>query len=323
MSASRTGRRAADTALDSRRFFVAALVCALIVLLSSCAIGGTPTPLVSEPAANRTTIRVGSYEFQENQVLAEVYGAALRRAGLPVEVLVGLGTREIVAPALEQGYVDFVVDYMGSSLNWVDPGNESGYGQPDSVYNIVRTKYAERGIDALPFAQAEDQNGYVVRETFSRQRQVTRISDLAPIAGSLVFGGPPECPARRFCLIGLRDVYGLNFRDVRLFDRRADIAAALTDGEIDVGMLETTDPRLSGTELVLLEDDRGLQPRENIVPLVRDEVMNRYGQQIMDAVAPVTAALTTVQLIELNRAVAVNGLSPKQAAQAWLDRQGV
>jgi osmoprotectant transport system substrate-binding protein len=238
-----------------------------------------------------------------------------------VEVLTGLGTREIVAPALEQGHVDFVVDYLGAALNWLEPGTELGHGELDAAYSALRTKYAARGIEVLPFAQAEDINGFAVRGTFAMQRRVSRLSDLAPIAGSLVFGAPPECPIRRTCLIGLQEVYGLHFREVRLFERRSDTAAALVASEIDVGMLETTDPRLSGTQLVLLQDDRGLQPRENIVPLVRHEVMSRYGPRITDAVAPVTAALTTAQLIELNRDVEVEGLSPAQAARAWLDRR--
>jgi osmoprotectant transport system substrate-binding protein len=301
-----------------RRFRLVALVCAVAIVMTSC-FGGDP-----EPSPNRTedrrAIRVASYDYTENQVLAELYAQALRRAGLPVEVLTGLGTREIVAPALEQGQVDFVVDYLGASLNWVLPGTDRAHGDPGSVHALLQTEYASRGVDVLPFAMAEDRNGFVVRGTFARQRQVSRLSDLAPIAHSLVFAGPPECPSRRFCLLGLEEVYGLKFGEVRLLERRSDTAAALMDGEVDVGMLETTDPRLSGTQLVLLQDDRGLQPQENIVPLVRTDIMRRYEQRITEAIQPVTAALTTPQLIELNRDVEIEGFSPTEAARIWLDR---
>lgn len=301
-----------------RRFRFALLVGALGILVTSCSGDGVDPS--GQPTGDRQAIRVASYDYTENQVLAELYAQALRRAGLPVEVLDGLGTREIVAPALEQGHVDFVVDYLGASLNWLLPGTDLAHGDPQQVHKLLQTEYASRGVGVLPFASAEDRNGYAVRGTFARQRQVTKLSDLEPIAPSLVFAGPPECPSRRFCLIGLEQVYGLKFREVRLLERRADTAAALIDGEIDVGMLETTDPRLSGTQLVLLQDDRGLQPQENIVPLVRHEVMRRYGQRITDAVSPVTAALTTPQLIELNRDVEIEGFSPAQAAHIWLDR---
>jgi osmoprotectant transport system substrate-binding protein len=300
------------------RFRLWALVCAAAIVMTSC-FGADPEPSPN-PTGDRRAIRVASYDFTENQVLAELYAQAFRKAGLPVEVLAGLGTREIVAPALEQGQVDFVVDYLGASLNWLLPGTDLAHGDPNAVHALLQTEYASRGVDALPFAMAEDRNGFAVRGTFARQRQVSRLSDLAPIAHSLVFAGPPECPSRRFCLLGLEEVYGLQFREVRLLERRADTAAALLDGEIDVGMLETTDPRLSGTQLVLLQDDKGLQPQENIVPLMRTEIVRRYGQRISDAIRPVTAGLTTAQLIELNRDVEIEGFSPAEAARIWLDR---
>jgi osmoprotectant transport system substrate-binding protein len=315
-------RRTISSSVRSRlrRFSLSALVCAVAIVLTSC-FGGDSGP-APNPTGDRRAIRVASYDYTENQVLAELYSQALQRAGLPVEVLTGLGTREIVAPALEQGHVDFVVDYLGASLNWVLPGTDLAHGDPKAVHALLQTEYASRGVDVLPYALAEDRNGFAVRGTFARQRQVSKISDLAPIAHSLVFAGPPECPSRRFCLLGLEEVYGLKFREVRLLERRSDTAAALMDGEIDVGMLETTDPRLSGTQLVLLQDDRGLQPQENIVPLVRREVMQRDGERISKAIEPVTAGLTTAQLIELNRDVDIEGFSPAEAARIWLDRHG-
>jgi osmoprotectant transport system substrate-binding protein len=249
-----------------------------------------------------------------------VYGQALRRAGLPVQMEVGLGTREIVEPALEQGQIDFVVDYLGTALDFLVPNTSQNHGPAESVHAALRQQLSSRGVAVLPFAAAEDKNGFAVTAAFARSRGVSRLSDLTPMSRSLVLGGPPECPARRYCAAGLKRVYGLEFRSFRAIPTRAGTATALTIGEIDVGMLETTDPRLAQGRLLLLQDDRGLQPRENVVPLVRQATLRAYGDRIEKAIAPVTAALTTDEMIKLNRAVEVERRTPAEAAAAWLQR---
>ena len=115
-------------------------------------------------------------------------------------------------------------------------------------------------------------------------------------------------------------MYGLHFAHVEEIDSRAATATALESGEIDVGLLETTDAQLAGGEFVLLGDDKGLQPRENIVPLVRQQVIDEYGQAFADTVESVTSHLTTADLIELNRRVEIQGKSPSEVASEWLDR---
>jgi osmoprotectant transport system substrate-binding protein len=298
------------------RLIVGLVVSLVAGLLAGCSDSGTGGPAAQRP------VRIASYDFVENQVLAELYGEAMRRAGIPVRIESGLGTREIVEPALQQGQVDFVVDYLGTALDFLVPGTEQNHGSPESVHKALAQQLSSRGITALEFAAASDQNGFVVRKSFARQRGVSRLSDLVPMASLLVLGGPPECPRRRYCLVGLESVYGLEFASFRPIPTRAATATALTLGEIDVGMLETTDPRLAGDQLVLLNDDRGLQPVENVVPLVRQETLRQY-DDLEDAVAPVTAALTTAELVKLNHAVEVQHQSPAAAAAAWLDMHPV
>jgi len=267
-----------------------------------------------------TTVVVASYDFVENQILAELYTQALRRAGVSAEVVTALGTREVVEPALEQGKVDLVVDYLGTALDFLVPATPLSHGTAEQVHAALLTEFAPRGVSVMPFAAAEDKNGFAVSAGFSSAEQVRRLSDLIPLADTLVLGGPPECPERRYCGMGLRQVYGLDFRTFKEMSTRSATATALETGEIDVGLLETTDPRLSGTALVLLEDDRGLQPRENVVPLVRTAMLTAYDGRIEAAIEPVTAGLTTAELIELNRAVEIESTTHASAAKAWLDR---
>jgi osmoprotectant transport system substrate-binding protein len=175
----------------------------------------------------------------------------------------------------------------------------------------------ERDVEVLEVARAEDQNGFAVTTAFAARHGVGRLSELAALAPELTFGGPPECPDRPLCLPGLREVYGLEFGAVRSMPSRAATVEALVAGQIDVGLLETTDARLGIAPVTLLTDDRALQPRENVVPLVREDVAERWGDALTDALDETSAHLTTAGLVRLNRAVELDGATPAEAAAQW------
>jgi osmoprotectant transport system substrate-binding protein len=283
----------------------------LLVLLAAC--GGT-----DRPATGGTTIRFASYDFPENQILTEVYAVAARRAGLSVSVQHGVGTREVVQPALQQGVVDVVVDYLGTALAFSAPDRSARGQTTDQLAGALGQVLGRRGVTVLDAAAAEDQNGFAVTTAFGAEKRVGRLSELASLASGLVFGGPPECPERPFCLRGLRDVYGLHFAEVLSMASRGATVEALVSGEIDVGLLETTDARLSVAPVMLLIDDLGLQPHENVVPLVRTHVLDRW-PKLEKALDDVSARLDTADLVALNAAVELHGLTPAEAAARWWD----
>lgn len=289
------------------------LAALIAVLLAGCAAG----PRV--PAELTNAVRVASYDFTENQVLAEVYALALRRAGVPVSIQHGVGTREVVEPALEQGVVDVVVDYLGTALDFVQPQGSSAGRSPDDLHGALAAAMKPRGVSVLHPSSAEDQNGFAVSHAFATAHGVTRLSELAPLAEGLTLGAPPECPTRPLCLPGLRSVYGLDFGKVDAMPSRAATVEALLAGQIDVGLLETTDARLATTPVTLLADDRGLQPHENVVPLVRSAALGRWGDRMATALDAVSARLTTAALVGLNHAVEIDGLTPARAAAQWWD----
>ncbi len=139
------------------------------------------------------------------------------------------------------------------------------------------------------------------------------------MAAAFRFGGPPECPDRAFCLKGLEEVYGLQFEDFVPLDSGGPLTvAALRDSDIDVGVLFSTDPQLVGREFVELEDDRALQPAENVVPAVRAPVLERWGSRLQEPLDAVSAALTTAELRGLNREVVLGGQTPRRVARNWL-----
>jgi osmoprotectant transport system substrate-binding protein len=284
----------------------------LLVVLTACGGAGEPAP-----SAEPTTVRFASYDFGENQILAEVYAEAVRRAGLPVSVQHAVGPREVVSPALQQGVVDVVVEYLGTALDFAQPSAPTLSREPAEMHAALSRTLGESGVLVLDPAQAEDQNGFAVTEAFADDSGVTRLSDLVPLAPQLRFGGPPECPDRPYCLQGLERVYGLEFADVLSMPSRAATVEALVSGQIDIGLLETTDARLATAPVRLLLDDRMLQPPENVVPLVRRAAIDRWGEELRTALNAVSARLTTADLVALNRSVELHGLTPEEAAVQW------
>jgi osmoprotectant transport system substrate-binding protein len=296
------------------RCFRAGLLCALLVVLTAC---GAGTPESTATTAPPTSIRFASYDFPENQILVEVYAEAARRAGLPVSVQHGVGTREVVAPALQQGVVDVVVDYLGTALSFARPSAPDPSREPTEMHAVLSRSLGGRGVLALDMAQAQDQNGFSVTTSFGAEHGVGSLSELVDLAPELTFGGPPECPDRPLCLQGLEDVYGLHFGEVVPMSSRAATVEALVSRQIDVGLLETTDGRLAVAPIMLLLDDRGLQPPENVLPLVRRDAIDRWGEELRTALNEVSARLTTNDLVQLNRSVEIDGLSPEEAADEW------
>jgi osmoprotectant transport system substrate-binding protein len=294
-----------------------AAVALVLLLLSGCTVAEA---LPAEPSLPAGTIRIAAYDFRENQTLAAVYAQAVRRAGLPVRVQAGLGTREIVEPALEQAKADVVVEYLGTAEAFVRRGEPSRAGTREVRAALARA-LARRGVTVLEPAQAEDQNGFAVSSAFAAEHHVGKLSELVPLAHGLVFGAPPECPNRPLCLPGLEGVYGLHFGQVVSMSSRSATVEALVSGQIQVGLLETTDARVETAPVLLLLDDRKLQPHENVVPLVRTAVLDRWGDRLRTALDDVSSRLTTQELVALNRAVEVDGLSPEQAAREWWTRQ--
>jgi osmoprotectant transport system substrate-binding protein len=291
------------------------LVLAVVVLVAGGCTQAAEPPPREDP--RRPVITVTTFDFPESETLAELYGQALGQGGYPVVVVARLGSREIVQPALEQGRVDLVPGYLGSALNFLYDKREAT-ADPRATHARLTRELSARGISALAFAEAQDRNGFVVTGDLARRRQLERISDLAPIAHQLTLGGPPECPDRSLCLKGLQDVYGLQFARFEAMPSRTTTADALETGEIDLGMLETTDGNLADRDLVQLKDDRRLQPAENIVPMVRAEIVAAYGPALVRLVDTITAQLDTRDLIQMNQRVELEGAKSAAVAADWL-----
>jgi len=288
-------------------------ILALGMIAAACGSGETEPAIGADEA-----LRIGSFDFPESELLAELYAQSAELEGIPVRRLGVIGSREIVEPALEGGSLDLVPEYAGTLLTFLS--DDAASSDVDAVLGELAALLHDRGLVAMSAASATNSNAVVMARQHAEELGVLTVSDLAGISSGFRFGGPIECAQRPLCLPGLQGTYGLEMEFVSLSGPDV-IADALRRQEVEVALLFSTDPQLADGDLVVLFDDLGLQPADNVVPIVRAESLERWGEPLVDAVDRVSAALTTKDLIEGNRAMA-EGLSAADAVNTWLERLG-
>ncbi|MPZ74126.1 MAG: quaternary ammonium transporter [Nitriliruptorales bacterium] len=307
---------------DARRHaFMAALVgCALVA--AACG-GGTDAGGGGGGATEeveRGSVIVGSTNFDEQEIVASMYAAVLEESGYEVERRFQLGAREIVLPALEKGDIDLYPEYVGTALEFLNGGQGEATPDTDETTEKLREAFAEKDVDVLEPAPAQDKNGLVVTPETADEHSLSAVSDLEPVASDLIFGGPPECPERPLCLPGYEETYGLDFKEFRPLDAGGPLTtAALENGDIDVALMFTTDGLIAEKGWMLLEEDKELQPAENIVPVIRSEANNEEIPELLNAVSE---KLTTEEVTELVRQVRVDQEDPADVAETWLEDNG-
>ena len=293
----------------------------LAAALSACTSGvGHP----SSADSRGMVISVGSFDFPESVLLAQVYGQALAGSRFPVRILPNLGPREVVDPALMDGLLQLVPEYAGSALEFFSLGRLSATSSTRAASRALARSVAGRGLVAARPARAQDANAIVVTAATAARYRLRSIADLARVTPRLTFGGPPECPGRAYCLLGLKRVYGLRFRAFTPLDVGGPLTLqALEAGYIGAALLFTTNPNIPARHLVVLADDRGLQPAENVIPLVRRNVIARYGPRLLAVLNAVSARLGTSGLRALDARVELAGQAPRLVAGSWLRAHGL
>src|SRR4051812_18381707 len=190
------GRRGQD--VSSYRAAGVLFITLLVAALSAC---GSATVHDPPTALRDDAITVASFNFGESEVLAEIYSEALESGGYRVKRTFGLGTRELVTPALAQGLVEFVPEYAGTALAFLSLGHEHGTSDVASTHDRLAAAAAKDNLRVLQAAPAQDANAFVVTKGAASAGGLRRLSDLSATAGRLTLGGPPECPKRPQCLL--------------------------------------------------------------------------------------------------------------------------
>lgn len=297
--------------LRSRAVGATLLVLALVA--AACGSGDGAIDAEGDPVV------VSSFNFNESTIVAEIYAQALEDAGVEVERQLNLGNREIILPALESGEVSLVPEYLGTVTFFL--GGEPS-ADVDDTFDQAQPLAEEMGITLLDPAPAQDSNGYAVTRATAEEFGLETVSDLEGPDAEFVFGGPPECPTRELCLQGLENVYGLEFAEFVPLDAGGPLTrAALDNGEIDVALVFTTLGWITADDVVVLTDDMGLNPAENLIPAFNTEVLESYGGADSDVATllnDVSAALTTEDLTAMNQSADIDGVAPEEVARTWL-----
>jgi osmoprotectant transport system substrate-binding protein len=313
-----------------------ALGASLLVLFGACTTGGgSPTPGASASPAAQTatpttgpppTIRIGSAGFYEAQLMGEIYAQVLEAHGYTVDRKLGLGPRPIVQQSIQSGQIDLVPEYIGSALEFLNKGKGEASGDPNATAAKLDTYLTPLGITRLGFTPGQDQNGFAVRPDTADQLGLATMSDLAAHSKDLVLGAPPECETNPVCLPALKSVYGIEFKDFKKLDAcSADGITSLVNKAIGVYEVCTTQPGIAQFSLVLLQDDKHVQPSENIAPLVRNDYLTKLpdpdGFKLL--LNQVSAGLDTPTLLALGVKVDTDKEDVDKVAKEWLQSRGL
>jgi osmoprotectant transport system substrate-binding protein len=304
---------------SQRRHLLVAAVVGITLLGAAC---GSSEKKTSTSGGGQTkgTVTIGAFNFPESAILAAMYEGALKADGFTVNVRPNLGNREVVEPALERGEIDMYPGYAATDLEFVNKG--AGEASPDVQATVakLRARLEPKGITALDPSPAIDSNAFAVTKATAEKYHLKTLSDLAPVAGQLVLGGPPECPTRPFCAAGLSKTYGINFKEFKPLDAGGPLSvAALERGDVQVGLIFSSDGAIPAKGFVVLEDDKHLQNADNVVPVIRVQTATPEARTVLNKVS---AALTTDDLAALNKRASVDQEDPEVLSQGWLNQHG-
>jgi len=302
----------------TRRLVALAAVVAAVLPLSAC--GGNPT--AGGGSGDTKTITIGSANFPENELLAEIYAQALEAKGVKVNRKFNIGARELYLKALKDGSIDMLPEYNGALLAALSPNGTvpNDISTPDEVYTALQ-KVLPPGIKTLPQAAAEDKDTLTVTAATASKYSLKTIDDLKPVASKLVLGGGPEFKSRYQGVVGLKKLYGLTFKEFKPLDPGGPLTkAALKKGDIQVANIFSTDSTITTDHLVVLDDTKNLFLAQNIVPIIR---ASKETANVKNAVDQVSKALTTEDLTKYLAEVQVDKKDSATVAKQYLSDKGI
>ena len=315
--------------MHSRRS-LAAVVSAAALLLAGCAGDDLPDEDAEEASTPNEVagdVRISGQTFPEAVLVAAMYDELLTEAGYNTSIEL-VDTRDIymgegqfpesidVVPE----YVGGIVDFLNVTENGPDADPLTTSDAAESIDN-AESLLTDKGITLLEPSAATDTNAFFVTQEFSESEGVTKLSDLE--GESVTLAAAPDCEGRADCQGGLSDVYGIDVEEILPLGFATDQTyQSVLDGESELGLTSTTDGTLEAQGLVLLEDDRAIQPAQNLVPAVSTEFLDQ-NPEVKETLDGLMAALTTANLTELNGRVSVDREKPQDVARDFLEEQGL
>jgi osmoprotectant transport system substrate-binding protein len=317
-----------------RRTFTSVLAVAALMAASAC---GGDDPLAEEPsggsgdsdaAADKGSIVVGGQDFTEMQIMASIYELMLTDAGYDVQTKL-VSTRDVYLPDLKAGKIDIVPEYAGSITDELQ-AQENGPNAPqvssndiDETMTALNKLLEPQGLAALEPAEATDQNAFAVTTDYAEENQLETLTDLGGLGEPVTLAAAEDCAQRPDCAIGLEKTYGLEIAKVLpLGFGSQQTKDSVIEGEAQLGLVGTSDGSLEELGLVILEDDKGLQVSQNLVPVVSQQAL-QDNPDLEEIFNELSGALTTEDLAELNAAVDLQREKPDDVARQYLTDEGL
>ncbi|GAQ62763.1 glycine betaine/carnitine/choline-binding protein OpuCC precursor [Streptomyces scabiei] len=290
--------------------------------LTACGGGGSDDdPLAGgNGGGGGNTIVVGSANFPENQLLAEIYSQALEDKGLKVTRKFDIGAREVYYDQVVKGGIDVLPEYNGALLTVAVDKNSTATSTED--INAELKEKLPSSVEILDSASAEDKDSVTVTAGTAAKYKLKTLADLKPVAGDMTLGAGSEFKTRVQGGVGLKKVYGVEFGKFQPLDAGAQttLVKLLNDGKVQAANLYTTDPAIVADKLVVLEDPKNLFASQNVTPLVYKDAVNDKARKALDAVS---AKLTTGDLLEMMKRLSNDKEDSDTVAKDWLTSAGL
>jgi osmoprotectant transport system substrate-binding protein len=274
------------------------------------------------------SLTLSGQNFTEMQIMAAMYEQLLTDAGYDVTTKL-VSTRDVYISQLESGEVDVVPEYLSGiadQLNVMQNGANAEpvtTNDPQESLQALQPLAEAAGITMLEPAEATDQNAFAVTQDYAEENDLTTLSDLGALGEPITLAAAPDCEGRPDCEAGLTGVYGIDIEEILpLGFGTPQTLDSVTSGESQLGLVATTQADLEENGMVILEDDKGIQPAQNLIPAVNTEFLNDH-PDVAEVLNELAAVLTTEHLADLNGRVSIDREKPEDVAADYLSEQGL
>lgn len=296
----------------------------LIAALSLTACGGgsdsDSNPLTGGDGGDGKSVVVGSANFPESQLLAEIYAEALEAKGLKVTRKFDIGAREVYYDQVVKGGIQVFPEYNGALLAVAVDKTSTATSTED--INAELKKKLPSSVTILDSAEAEDKDSVTVTAETAKKYNLKTIADLKPVAGDWTIGAGSEFKTRMQGGVGLKKIYGVEFGKYQPLDAGAQstLLKLLKSNEVQAANIYTTDPAIVEDKLVVLEDPKNLYSSQNVTPLIYKSAVDDKARAALNAVS---AELTTQDLLAMMKKLVNDKEDAATVAKEWLTKAGL
>ena len=300
---------------------LAAVACVAVAACSSSGGGSKSGGGSSNPLAggSSSSVVVGSANFPENELLAQIYADALQGAGVKVSTKLNIGAREVYYPELTKGAISIIPEYNGALLT-TSVDTTSKAASTAAVNAALKAKLPSTA-EILNSSAAQDKDSITVTQANATKYHLKSISDLSSVAKGWVIGGPSEFKTRADGIVGLKNVYGLTFKSFSPLDESGPITiAALKSGKVQAADIFTTTPQIISDKFVSLADPKNMFAAQNVTPLVYKKAASA---KVVSTLNAVSAKLTTNDLLQMDKQLTINHASYTTVASQFISQNGL